>query len=101
MSANDNTVVVTQELLRSYVDNCRRDKYRRIFSVLFTKKDGSKRRMVIKPGIRSKGGFRAWIPENFGKRFVFDVQKNGWRTLDLGTVEELRVCGIRYTGGDQ
>lgn len=97
MSANNNAVyrIVSRELLGVYLDNCRRDPARRIFSVLFTKKNGELRRMTIKPGRRSKGGKRAWNPEDTGQRFVFEPRK-GWRTVDLHTLDELCVQGVRY-----
>lgn len=97
MSTNENTVyrIVSPLLLAAYADNCRRDPSRRLFSVVFTKKNGELRRMVIKPGVKASSGSRAWNPEKTGRRFVFEPRK-GWRTLDLHTLTEVSVCGIRY-----
>ena len=95
MSAKENYVIVTPEMLASYADNCRRDPSRRLFSVVFTKKNGQLRRMTIKPGKRATRGARAWDPERTGRRFVFEPRK-GWRTLDLHTLAEVSVCGVRY-----
>lgn len=100
MSAKENYVIVTPEMLASYADNCRRDPSRRLFSVVFTKKNGELRRMTIKPGKRAMRGARAWNPEKTGRRFVFEPRK-GWRTLDLHTLDELCVQGIRYVTMDR
>lgn len=103
MSNDNNTVykIVSRELLGVYLDNCRRDPARRIFSVLFTKKNGELRRMAIKPGRRSKGGKRAWNPEKRDSRFVFDTRKREWRAVNLLTLHEVSVCGIRYVTMDR
>jgi hypothetical protein len=66
-----------------------------IFSVTFIKKDGSERTMVarlhVKKGINGKG--MAYNPVEKGLLPVWDMQKNGFRMINLKTVTELKIKG--------
>ena len=66
-----------------------------IFSVTFTKKDGSIRKMVarlnVKKGVNGKG--MAYNPIEKGLLPVYDMQKNGFRIINLSTVTELKIKG--------
>ena len=66
-----------------------------IFSVTFTKKDGSIRKMVarlnVKKGVNGKG--MAYNPIEKGLLPVYDMQKNGFRMINLSTVNELKIKG--------
>ena len=66
-----------------------------IFSVTFTKKDGSIRKMVarlnVKKGVNGKG--MAYNPIEKGLLPVYDMQKNGFRMINLSTVTELKIKG--------
>lgn len=64
-----------------------------IFSVTFIKKDGSVRTMVarlhVKKGVNGKG--MAYNPVEKGLLPVWDMQKNGFRMINLKTVTELKI----------
>ena len=66
-----------------------------IFSVTFIKKDGSERTMVarlhVKKGLNGKG--MAYNPVEKGLLPVWDMQKNGFRMINLKTVIELKIKG--------
>ncbi len=66
-----------------------------IFSVVFTKKDGTVRKMVarlnVKKGVNGKG--MAYNPIEKGLLPVFDMQKKGFRMVNLNTVTELTIKG--------
>ena len=69
-----------------------------IFSVTFTKKDGSIRKMVarlnVKKGVNGKG--MAYNPIEKGLLPVYDMQKNGFRMINLSTVTELKIKGEEF-----
>ena len=66
-----------------------------IFSVEFIKKDGSVRNMVarlhVKKGLNGKG--MAYNPIEKGLLPVWDMQKNGFRMINLKTVTKLQIKG--------
>ena len=66
-----------------------------IFSVTFIKKDGSVRTMIarlhVKKGLNGKG--MAYNPVEKGLLPVWDMQKNGFRMINLKTVTELKIKG--------
>lgn len=70
----------------------------RIFSVKFTKKDGSERKMVCRKGVK-KGlsGFGAkYNPVERGLLAVYDVQKRAYRSLNFDTLQEFKMGGVSY-----
>ena len=66
-----------------------------IFSVEFIKKDGTVRTMVarlhVKKGVKGTG--MAYNPIEKGLIPVWDMQKNGFRMINLKTVTELKIKG--------
>ena len=66
-----------------------------IFSVTFTKKDGTVRTMVARLNVKKgvKGTGMAYNPIEKGLLPVFDLQKNGFRMINLKTVTELTIKG--------
>ena len=70
----------------------------KIFSVSFTKKDGSHRDMTARLGVKKhlKGGERAFNPEDYNMLFVFDTHKEGYRTIPFERLLELRFQGKKY-----
>jgi|TARA_B110000977_G_C10788031_1_gene381293 hypothetical protein len=71
-----------------------------IFSVQFVKADGTMRNMVCRKGVR-KGvkGTGAGYGEGAIKalRTVFDMQKNGFRTIPTDRIVRLKVKGRIYS----
>ena len=66
-----------------------------IFSVEFIKKDGSVRTMTarlhVKKGVKGTG--MAYNPIEKGLIPVWDMQKNGFRMINLKTVTKLQIKG--------
>ena len=71
----------------------------KIFSAVFTKKDGEKRKMVCRRGVSKyvtgKGlGFNPGSRNLIG---VFDMQKRAYRFINSNTLEQITVQGKTYT----
>jgi len=66
-----------------------------IFSVTFKKKDGTIRTMVARLNVKKgvKGTGMAYNPIEKGLLPVFDMQKKGFRMINLNTVTELTIKG--------
>lgn len=64
------------------------------FSVVFTKKDGSTRRMTarlgVKKGVNGKG--MSYDPNERDLMVVWDAQKNDYRMVNLATIVSFK-CG--------
>lgn len=60
----------------------------RIFSVTFTKKDGTERRMVCRTGVQKgvKGVGLKFDPNSKNLMVVFDMQKKAFRMINLSTL---------------
>lgn len=67
----------------------------RIFSVIFTKKDGADRKMTCRLGVKKhlKGGTPAYDPSEYDLLWVFDIEKNAYRSVNLATIKQLHVDG--------
>lgn len=70
----------------------------RIFTVEFTKKDGSHRKMNCRLGVTKhlKGGELAYEPSEYDLITVFDVQKGGYRMISIDTLQQVAVDGEEY-----
>ena len=70
----------------------------RIFAVTFEKKDGSIRDMVCRFGVTKhlKGGELAFSPAEYDMVPVFDVQKKGYRMINLDSIKRVKVDGDEY-----
>ena len=70
----------------------------KIFSVVFTKKDGEKRLMGCRLGVRKyvKGVGLKFKPEEKSLIGVFDMVKRAYRFINLSTLEKLKVNGHIY-----
>lgn len=70
-----------------------------IFSVTFTKRTtGERRHMVCRLGARKgvTGAGRKYDPIKKGLLTVYDVQKDGWRSIPLDAIHELKIRGNVY-----
>ncbi len=67
----------------------------KLFAVIFTKKDGTKRKMVARLGVKKnlKGGFNSLEGKSKPYKTVYDVQAKGYRAVNLKTTEEVHVNG--------
>jgi hypothetical protein len=77
----------------------------RIFRVIFTKKDGTRRQMVCRGGVKRhlKGG--VWANGNAGRPsdhrlvVVFDMTKRAYRSIPVDRVITARVAGKEVQNG--
>ena len=81
------------ESLRRYIEAIVGDEF---FSIEFIKSDGSKRILNGRLGVTKhlKGG--ANCNDIFKHLTVFDVQNQGYRNVDLASVEAVNAHGFRY-----
>jgi|TARA_R100000501_G_C2545751_1_gene62579 hypothetical protein len=70
----------------------------KIFSAVFTKKDGEKRMMVCRQGVHKhvKGVGLKFKPEEHSLIGVFDMHKKAYRFINLETLEKIKVSGTSY-----
>ena len=71
----------------------------KIFSAVFTKKNGEKRQMVCRQGVAKyvKGIGLRFKPEERDLIGVFDMHKVAYRFINVNTLEQIKVGGITYT----
>ena len=71
----------------------------RIFSAVFTKKDGEKRTMVCRLGVSKyvTGKGLSFKPKDKGLIGVFDMQKKAYRFINEETLEQITVQGKQYS----
>ena len=70
----------------------------KIFSAVFTKKDGEKRSMVCRQGVAKyvKGIGLKFKPEEKELIGVFDMHKKAYRFINAKTLEKIKVKGTTY-----
>ena len=70
----------------------------KIFSAVFTKKDGEKRKMVCRQGVSKyvKGVGLRFKPNDRGLIGVFDMHKKAYRFINVTTLEQIKIKGINY-----
>jgi hypothetical protein len=70
-----------------------------IFSVVFTKKDGSIRHMNCRTGVKKhvKGVGLAFDPSKKGLYGVFDMKNEGYRFITVSQIQGLQIAGKFYT----
>ena len=71
----------------------------KIFSAVFTKKNGEKRKMVCRQGVYKyvKGVGLKFKPEERDLIGVFDMHKKAYRFINVKTLEQIKVKGVIYT----
>lgn len=71
----------------------------RVFSVAFTKKDGSVRHMNCRTGVKKHlaGGELKFDPKSKGLFSVYDMQAAGYRFINLDTIHGLQIDGEFFT----
>ena len=70
----------------------------KILSAVFTKKNGEKRKMVCKLGVYKyvKGVGLKFNPKDLDLVGVFDMHKKAYRFINIKTLEQIKVKGIKY-----
>ena len=86
---------ITRDKAKKYIYNTNG----KIFSAIFIKKDGEKRRIVCRRGVSKyvtgKGlGFNPATRSLIG---VFDMHKKAYRFINTNTLEQITVQGKTYT----
>ena len=71
----------------------------RVFSVTFTKKDGTTREMNARLGVKSylKGGELGYDANSKGLLIVFDMAKTAYRAVNLLKTSKVVVDGVTFT----
>lgn len=70
----------------------------KIFTVSFIKKDGTERKMTCRFGVKKhlQGGELKYNPEKLGYLTVYDLQSEGYRTINVNTLKSLTFSGVTY-----
>lgn len=70
----------------------------RLFSAVFTKRNGEVRTLTGRFGVTSKlrGGDNTVVTPERPYLTVYDMHKQGYRTLNLATLSAIKVNGINY-----
>ena len=70
----------------------------KIFSAVFRKKDGEKRKMICRRSVSKyvKGVGLKFKPEERDLIGVFDMHKVAYRFINANTLEQIKVGGITY-----
>jgi hypothetical protein len=69
----------------------------RFFTATFVKQDGSTRVMNARLGVQSHSNGGTPSTASYDKYMtVFDVKKNGYRTINLETISEVKVNGVTF-----
>jgi hypothetical protein len=65
------------------------------FSVTFVKKNGEKRTMNCRLGVKKhlKGGQKSYDDANYNYLTVYDLKKKGYRTVNLDTLISVKANG--------
>ena len=87
-----------ETLARVHVEKVINNTSGKFFTAVFEKKDGSTRAMTARLGVTSylQGGENKVAKPSNSYKTVYDVQAKGYRTLNLGTLQELRANGVTY-----
>lgn len=77
--------------IRSIVGN-------KIFSAVFTKKNGDTRVMLCRLGVKKhlKGGEKKYNTERLDYLTVYDLANKGYRTINLNTLKQIKSGGKTY-----
>ena len=70
----------------------------KIFSAVFTKKNGEKRKMICRRSVSKyvKGIGLKFKPEEKDLIGVFDMHKKAYRFINVNTLEQIKVRGLTY-----
>jgi len=65
----------------------------RIFSVIFTKKNGEERKMLCRLDVKKhlKGGEKKYDTEALNYLTVYSLDSKGYRTINLSTLKQIKA----------
>lgn len=86
--------VIKKEDFRDFLKSTRG----KTISIAYRKKDGSLRLINTRTGVRKNitGGGLKYNPEEYGYIILWDLRKNGYRTVNLDTIERVKSGGQIY-----
>lgn len=87
-----------KKIVRKEIINLLKENSNSIFSVVFLKKNGELRHMTCRFGVKRhlKGGKLAFNPIERNLLVVFDMQKEGYRMINLDTLMTINMKGTQY-----
>lgn len=70
----------------------------KLMSGVFVKKDSTERKMTFRLGVKKdlRGGSNKVEAEDRSYLTVYDMKAKGYRTLNLRTLKEIKISGVRY-----
>tara|TARA_R100001530_G_scaffold20569_2_gene17120 strand:+ start:823 stop:1134 length:312 start_codon:yes stop_codon:yes gene_type:complete len=88
------TVLISRDTAKQYIYETNGQ----IFSAVFRKKNGEKRLMNCRTKVHKyiNGVGLKFKPQDKGLMTVFDLQKGGYRFINLMTLERLKIKGVEY-----
>jgi hypothetical protein len=97
-SLNENTTPITRDQMIHKIMNSKGS----VFTVNFTKKDGTERIMNARLGVKKhlKGGSLPYNAVEHGLIPVFDMQLGAYRMINKNTINAIRIGGISYVVTD-
>lgn len=74
----------------------------KIFTAIFTKKDGSVRKMNCRLQVKKhlKGGTKKYDAASLNYLTVYDLQKKAYRTINVNTLKQLKFQGQTFAFQD-
>lgn len=92
---NEEVVDINKDEAVSIINNTKG----KIFTVIFTKKDGTERVMNARTGVKQylKGGELPYSPSEKGLIPVYDLQKRSYRMVNIGTIKTIKVGNNIYS----
>ena len=87
-----------KEVKKRDILNLLKENKHEIFSVVFLKKNGELRHMKCRFGVKKhlKGGDLSFNPLERSLLVVFDMQKKGYRMINLETLMSINMKGVEY-----
>lgn len=91
----ENVSLQTKLILDGFIEKAKSGK---IFSVQFVKKNGEVRDMTARLGVKKhlKGGDKKYEPKTRGMLCVYDLQKEGYRTINFNTIKRIKMDGQTF-----
>ncbi len=87
-----------QKIARENVKSKLQTQGNKLMSGIFIKKDQTERKMTFRLGVKKnlKGGYNKVEAEDRSYVTVWDMKARDYRTLNLRTLTELKLGGVRY-----
>lgn len=85
---------INRQQAESIIDNTNG----RVFSVIFTKKNGERRVMNCRLGVKkyTNGKGMKYNPSKRGYKVVYEMNNRGYRMINLNTLEKIKANGQEF-----